>query len=108
MAKTITVKYDGKEYRLAFTRRSIVKMEEKGFNAAEAGKTPISSTMQLFSGAFLAKHPAVGEKLVQEIYQHLENKEGLNTALSQLYADAVQSIFAEPEKSEKNATWAAE
>ena len=108
MAKTITVSYDGKDYRLTFTRRSIVKMEEKGFNAAEANKTPISSTMHLFSGAFLANHPTVGEKTIEDIYYHLENKEGLNTALSQLYADAVQSIFAEPEKSEKNATWAAE
>lgn len=104
----ITVQYDGKTYHLGYNRKSVVKMEEKGFNAAEAAKTPITSTMQLFSGAFIAQHPGISEKIVQEIYQNMENKEGLNTKLSEMYAEAVKGIFAEPEKSEKNATWAAE
>lgn len=108
MSKQITVNYDGKSYHLAYNRRSVVKMEEQGFNAAEAQKTPISSTMKLFAGAFLANHPGLSEKTIEEIYKNMTGKEELNKVLSQLYADAVSSLFAEPEKSEKNAVWTAE
>ena len=48
MAKTLTVKYDDKEYTLEFTRNSIKKMEAKGFEIDKVGSKPMTMLPALF------------------------------------------------------------
>ena len=46
-------------------------------------------------------------KAIDEIYDNLPDKEGLMQKLMEMYTDQVESLFDEPEKSEKNAVWGA-
>ena len=43
MAKQITFEFDGKEYVLEFTRKSIETMEKQGFIANEIAEKPVST-----------------------------------------------------------------
>ena len=58
MSKLINFTYEGKDYTLEYTRRSIEKMEQRGFKLSEVTDKPVSTLPLLFAGAFLAHHPS--------------------------------------------------
>jgi hypothetical protein len=68
MAKQIRFEYDGKEYTLEFTRKSIETMERQGFVASDMVDKPMTTLPALFAGAFLAHHRYIKKELVDEIY----------------------------------------
>ena len=43
MAKQLKFTFEGKEYVLEFTRRTVTEMEKKGFIAAEVEQKPMST-----------------------------------------------------------------
>jgi len=68
MAKQIIFEFEGKEYVLEFTRKSIETMERQGFVASDIVDKPMTTLPALFAGAFLAHHRYVKKELVDEIY----------------------------------------
>ena len=56
MAKTMQIKYAGKEYVLEFTRASVRKMFRDGFDIENVTKDPFV-VFDLFKYAFLAHSP---------------------------------------------------
>lgn len=107
MAKTITLTWNETEYTLEFTKKTIERMEKSGFVIQDASTKPVSTLPTLFSGAFLANNRWVKQETIDKIYENLEDKEGLMQKLIEMYTEQVESLFDEPEKSEKNATWGA-
>lgn len=99
--KEIKFLYSGKEYTLAYTRESVEKAEEKGFNIQEMQNRPISTMRKIFVYSFLAHHGAVSEKTINEIYGLLENKEQIVQKLVEMYAETVESLMAD--NKQKNA-----
>ena len=60
---------------------------------------------RLFEGAFRLHHRKVKKELINEIYKHIPEKQDLMEALVEMYNDAVDTLFEEPEESEKNVQW---
>ena len=100
MEKTLTFKDNGKEYKLAFTRETIIATENMGFKIGEIVDKPIGSLILLWRGAFLANHATLTIAEVDEIFDRI-NKKGLLDALIDLYNAPVESLF--DEENSKNA-----
>ena len=107
MAKQIRFEYDGKEYTLEFTRKSIETMERQGFIASDIADKPMTTLPALFAGAFFAHHRYVKKELVDEIYSKMTNKQDLLSKLAEMYNEPIQALMEEPEDAEGNVKWEA-
>ena len=117
MGKSITLKYKGIEYTLEFTKATIRRMEDRGFDLNDIldNKKPMTAIPMFFHGAFLAHHNAgdkatknpVDRKKAEEIYSQLNNRTELLVKLVELYTEPLDDLFGSPEESEGNATWEA-
>lgn len=107
--KSIKINYDGIDYTLEYTRKSVEEMENAGFVLSEVSKRPATNFPVLFEGAFLAHHRYATrtQGLMDKMYDSLPNKQELMKKLIQMYGETVESLFDEPEPSEKNASWEA-
>lgn len=107
MAKQLTFTYDGKDYTLEFTRRTVAEMEKKGFIASDITDKPMTTLPALFAGAFLAHHRFVKEDIINDIYPKLTKKEDLIGKLAEMYNEPILALVEEPEKAEGNLDWTA-
>ena len=107
MAKQIIFEFEGKEYVLEFTRKSIETMERQGFVASDIVDKPMTTLPALFAGAFLAHHRYVKKELVDEIYSKMTNKQDLLSKLAEMYNEPIQALMEEPEEAEGNVKWEA-
>jgi len=107
MAKKISFIYDGKDYTLEYTRKSIEIMERQGFNVNDISEKPMTTLPALFAGAFLAHHKWVKKDVIDEIYNRLENKQDLLQKLTEMYNEPIEALFEEPKESEGNVSWEA-
>ena len=107
MAKTITINYEGTEYTLEFTRRSIEAMERQGFVIGDIKTKPMTTLPTLFAGAFLAHHRFIKREVVDAIFEKLSGKENFLEKLAEMYAEPFEALMDEPEESEGNLTWGA-
>jgi len=108
MSKTITLKYEGKSYNLAYTRESVTMMEQTGFLADELFTKPATMLPMLFYGAFRANHKGIKRRDVDQIYDNIENRSDLIAALVDMYRETVTSLVSNDdveEGGEGNATW---
>lgn len=107
MAKDIRFVYDGKEYILEFTRKSIEIMERQGFVASDIVEKPMSTLPALFAGAFLAHHRYVKKEIIDEIFSKMKNKQELISKLAEMYNEPILALVDEPEEAEENIIWEA-
>lgn len=107
MAKQLNFTYDGKDYTLEFTRRTVAEMEKKGFIASDITEKPMTTLPALFAGAFLAHHRFVKEDVINDIYSKLTKKEDLIGKLAEMYNEPILALVEEPEKAEGNLDWTA-
>ena len=107
MAKQLIFTYDGKDYTLEFTRRTVAEMEKKGFIAPDITEKPMTTLPALFAGAFLAHHRFVKEDIINDIYSKLTKKEDLIGKLAEMYNEPILALVEEPEKAEGNLDWTA-
>lgn len=92
MGKKIEFEYNEKTYTLEFNRRSIEKMEQAGFDIETATSKPMSTIPKLFEGAFLMHHPYCKAETIDEIFNLFTDKQGLFTALVEMYAEPLESL----------------
>ena len=107
MAKQLTFTYEGKDYTLEFTRRTVAEMEKKGFIASDITDKPMTTLPALFAGAFLAHHRFVKEDIINDIYSKLTKKEDLIGKLAEMYNEPILALVEEPEKAKGNLDWTA-
>ena len=107
MAKQLHFTYDGKDYTLEFTRRTVAEMEKKGFIASDITEKPMTTLPALFTGAFLAHHRFVKSDIIDNIYSKLTKKEDLIGKLAEMYNEPILTLVEEPEESEGNLDWTA-
>ena len=107
MAKQLRFTYEGKDYTLEFTRRTVAEMEKKGFIASDITDKPMTMLPALFAGAFLAHHRFVKEDIINDIYSKLTKKEDLIGKLAEMYNEPILTLVEEPEKAEGNLDWTA-
>ena len=107
MAKQLIFTYEGKEYTLEFTRRTVAEMEKKGFIASDITDKPMTTLPALFAGAFLAHHRFVKGDVIDNIYSKLTKKEDLIGKLAEMYNEPILTLVEEPEEAEGNVNWTA-
>lgn len=107
MAKQLIFTYEGKDYTLEFTRRTVAEMEKNGFIASDITDKPMTTLPALFAGAFLAHHRFVKEDIINDIYSKLTKKEDLIGKLAEMYNEPILALVEEPEKAEGNLDWTA-
>lgn len=103
MAKQISFEYDGKQYTLEFTRKSIEMMERQGFNINDIADKPMTTLPALFAGAFIARHRFVKREIIDEIYSKLTNKQELLQKLAEMYNEPLEALMEDPDDNEGNA-----
>ena len=107
MAKQLSFTYEGKEYCLEYTRKSVEQMEKQGFAASEIQSKPMTVLPALFAGAFLANHRFVKPDVVDAIYAKMTNKSELIGKLAEMYNEPIMALVDEPEEAEGNVNWTA-
>ena len=107
MSKQLSFTYEGKEYTLEFTRKSVETMERQGFVAEDVRNKPMLTLPALFRGAFLTNHSSVKRDKIDEIYSKMTNKGELIGKLSEMYNEPILALVDEPEENEGNLDWTA-
>lgn len=107
MSKQITFEFEGKEFTLEYTRKTIETMERQGFVASDIIEKPMSTLPALFAGAFLAHHRFVKREVIDRIYEKMINRQELIGKLAEMYNEPIESLMNDPEEDEGNVTWGA-
>lgn len=107
MSKQLNFTFEGKDYVLEFTRRTVAEMERKGFVASEITDKPMSTLPALFAGAFLAHHRFVKQEIIDTIFSKLTKKEELIGKLAEMYNEPIMTLVEEPEDDKGNVDWTA-
>lgn len=102
---TLKVGYKGKNYELGFTRSTVTMLERNGFEISKISSMPMTMLPMFWQGAFAAYNKNVKRALMDEIYEHIADKQGLIAALTELYAETLNTLTDEPEEGQGNATW---
>lgn len=98
MSKQIIFDYEGTTYTLEFTRKSVKRMETRGFVFDELDTKPVTRIPELFAGAFIANHQGINSDTIDNIYNAFEDKDSLIGALVEMYADTINTLTEKPEK----------
>ena len=107
MNKQLNFTYEGKEYCLEYTRRSVEQMEKSGFVASDIETKPMTVLPALFRGAFLAHHRFEKTEVIDAMFSKLTNKSELIGKLAEMYNEPIMALVDEPEESEGNLDWTA-
>ncbi len=105
MAKTINFEFEGIQYTLEYTRRSIEIMERRGFKISDLEEKPVTTFPALFAGAFLAHHKFVKQEVIDRIFESLTNKSDLIGKLAEMYNEPILTMIEDPDGSEGNLNW---
>lgn len=107
MAKEIKFTYDGVEYTLGFTRRTVQMLEDQGFDSSKIGSMPATMIPLLFEGAFKAHHRWTKPETIQKIFESIGNKEVLMEKLAEMYYEPINAMMDEESDAEKKVEWTA-
>lgn len=102
---TITIEYNGESYKLGFTRDSIKRMEDRGFDFSKAEQKQISSLFELVEGAFRTFTPRITTDKIMEVWGALKGKDELYKALMEMFQEPLKVLNEPDEDSEGNASW---
>lgn len=107
--KPITFEYEGTKYTLEFNRNTVRTMENQGFRVNELEDRPMTMLPQLFAGAFQMHHRWLKRDVIDEIYEHMGEKDKLLEKLGELYNAPMEALLSDPEEDKGNViTWTAE
>lgn len=107
MSKQLNFTYQGKEYCLEYTRKSVEMLEKSGFVASDIKDKPMTTLPALFAGAFLANHRFVKQEVIDEIFSKMTNKSELIGKLAEMYNEPIMTLIDEPDDAEGNLDWTA-
>lgn len=107
MAKQLRFTFEGKEYILEFTRKTVTEMERQGFVASDVETKPMSTLPALFAGAFRAHHRFIKQDTVDAIFDKITHREELLGKLAEMYNEPLMALMEEPEESAGNVEWTA-
>lgn len=96
---------EGKEYTLAYDRKSCARMSRKGFRVESVADDPVIGIPMLVAGAFIKFHPELTQEQIDAIWSPITNKEGLLLKLVEMYSEPINSLVEEPKDDGKNSTW---
>lgn len=105
--KKIKINYKDKEYILEYNRKTVSDLEGMGFVASEFANKPATMLPLAFRGAFLKNHKFLKQEIINEIFEHIPNRQGLIAQLSEMISECYQSLMGDEveEDAQGNASW---
>ena len=97
----ISFEYKGEKYTLEYTRDSATALQLAGFDDSKIGTQGLVMIPLLFKYAFMEHHPKVKGAVIDDIFEHIVNKDDLIGKLAEMYYTTVSSLADEPEDSGK-------
>ena len=108
MNTKINLTYKDVKYVLEYNRMAIKLIEADGFNISDFAKQPMTMIDLAFKGAFYKNHRKVSHTLIEEIYDHCPDKDGLIDKITDMITECYASLTEDPEEGDEgNATWEA-
>lgn len=107
MSKQLRFTYEGTDYCLEFTRKSVETMEKQGFVATDITTKPMTTLPALFAGAFLANHRFVKKETVDKIFSAMTNKDDLIGKLAEMFNEPIMALVEEPTSDLGKVEWTA-
>lgn len=106
MNTKINLTWNGETYTLEYNRTAVRMLEQSGFVLDEFLKKPMTNIELVFAGAFIKNHNKVQQKVIDEIFAKLPNKDELLVQLQKMIQETYESLLEEPEEgAEGNASW---
>lgn len=103
---SIKITHKNKEYILEYTRTTVRRMEQSGFNAELLESQPATMIPLLVYGAFAHKHPTLKAPKIDEIYDSIKGKQKFITELGKMYYETISTLVADDEEdAEGNENW---
>lgn len=92
----ITFTYDGTNYILEFDRDSANRTALNGLDVSKlSGEQIITGPKMIFEGALFKHHGRLSKRKVEEIFESFDEKTELIGALTEMYAQAVESVYSD-------------
>lgn len=104
MNTKIKLTYKDVPYVLEYNRMAIKEMENAGFILSDFQSKPMTTVDLAFKGLFLKNHRRTPEKLIDEIYSQLKNKQALIETIGQMLSECYDSLVDNDEES-GNIAW---
>ena len=98
MATKISFSHEGKDYCLEYTRKTVKTMEDRGFVAARIVEAPMTILPELFAGAFLANHKFTDRKVIDAIFDKMQDKKALVDTLAQMYNEPIEALMTDADE----------
>lgn len=92
--KKIRINYNDKEYILEYNRKSVSDLESMGFIASEFANKPATMLPLAFKGAFIKNHRFVKQDIIDDIFNHISDRQGLISQLSEMIMETYQSLLS--------------
>jgi len=107
MNKKIKLNYKDKEYILEYNRKTVSELENMGFIASEFANKPATMLPLAFRGAFLKNHKFLKQDIIDEIFTHISDRQGLIAQLSEMIVECYQSLMGDEVEDDKegNVSW---
>lgn len=105
MNKTIKINANGNDYILEYDRNSVIKMQDLGFDISKIEQISIKQILLLFKGAFIKNHPQTSNKVMEDIYDGITNKQDFIAKLVEMFSDTFTTLFDEPKDEAKKVKW---
>lgn len=102
---SIVIKTNDKQFKLAFNRNSIVRMEEDGFNVKDIETKPLSTIVKLIRGAFYMYQPDMTDDEIDAIVDEIDSSDEFVKALVEMYSNALSALTIGNQDKTKNFKW---
>lgn len=98
MSTKISFTYDGKDYCLEYNKKTVKAMESRGFQLGRFIEAPMTTLPDLFAGAFLANHKYTDRKVIDAIFEKMEDKKALVETLHTMYNEPIDELMSDVEE----------
>lgn len=101
----ISFEYKGTNYTLEYTRDSARALQLAGFDDSKIATQELVMIPLLFKYSFLEHHKNIRGAVIDEIFEHLTNKQPLMEKLAEMYYNTVSTLTDEPEDDSGKVEW---
>lgn len=89
--------YNNVHYKLGFNKSTVRQLEQRGFDATKLQNLPATMIQLLWQGAFLKNHKRTPQSTIEDIWNHLENRNDVIIKLVELYSEPLAGIVEDLE-----------
>ena len=103
--KSITINYEGKQFKVEFTREAVKSFENMGYSLGDLSQKVYTVRTPLLFCGLKTNHPTITLKKAEDIYNSLNHRDTFMEKLVEMIVDTYTDLTGE--NAEGNAAWEA-